>query len=49
MPVGTPEMVADVIEDWATNADIDGFNIACKHPTLTIDRRLVLLSSVLLI
>ncbi|KFA70209.1 hypothetical protein S40285_04419 [Stachybotrys chlorohalonatus IBT 40285] len=28
MPVGTPEMVADVIEDWATNADIDGFNIA---------------------
>lgn len=30
MPVGTPEMVADVIEDWATNADIDGFNIACE-------------------
>lgn len=31
MPVGTPEMVADIIEDWATNADIDGFNVACKH------------------
>jgi alkanesulfonate monooxygenase SsuD/methylene tetrahydromethanopterin reductase-like flavin-dependent oxidoreductase (luciferase family) len=30
MPVGTPEMVADVFEDWATNADIDGFNVACK-------------------
>lgn len=29
-PVGTPEMVADVFEDWANNADIDGFNIACK-------------------
>ncbi|KUJ08659.1 bacterial luciferase-like protein [Mollisia scopiformis] len=28
MPVGTPEMVADVMEDWANNADIDGFNIA---------------------
>jgi alkanesulfonate monooxygenase SsuD/methylene tetrahydromethanopterin reductase-like flavin-dependent oxidoreductase (luciferase family) len=30
MPVGTPEMVADVMEDWLVNADIDGFNIACK-------------------
>jgi alkanesulfonate monooxygenase SsuD/methylene tetrahydromethanopterin reductase-like flavin-dependent oxidoreductase (luciferase family) len=30
MPVGTPEMVADVMEDWANNADIDGFNLACK-------------------
>ena len=30
MPVGTPEMVADVMEDWVNNADIDGFNIACK-------------------
>lgn len=30
MPVGTSEMVADVMEDWANNADIDGFNIACK-------------------
>jgi hypothetical protein len=28
MPVGTPEMVADVMEDWVNNADIDGFNIA---------------------
>ena len=27
MPVGTPEMVADVMEDWIENADIDGFNV----------------------
>ncbi|EHK99336.1 putative monooxygenase moxC [Glarea lozoyensis 74030] len=27
MPVGTPEMVADVMEDWVNNADIDGFNV----------------------
>jgi alkanesulfonate monooxygenase SsuD/methylene tetrahydromethanopterin reductase-like flavin-dependent oxidoreductase (luciferase family) len=24
MPVGTPEMVADVMEDWVNNGDIDG-------------------------
>jgi alkanesulfonate monooxygenase SsuD/methylene tetrahydromethanopterin reductase-like flavin-dependent oxidoreductase (luciferase family) len=30
MPVGTPEMVADVMEDWVNNGDIDGFNIACR-------------------
>ncbi|RDW63904.1 dimethyl-sulfide monooxygenase-3 [Coleophoma crateriformis] len=28
MPVGTPEMVADVFEEWANEGDIDGFNIA---------------------
>ncbi|KAE9372765.1 bacterial luciferase-like protein [Stipitochalara longipes BDJ] len=31
MPVGTPDMVADVadqIEEWITVADIDGFNVA---------------------
>jgi alkanesulfonate monooxygenase SsuD/methylene tetrahydromethanopterin reductase-like flavin-dependent oxidoreductase (luciferase family) len=33
MPVGTPEMVADVIEDWVNNADIDGFNVACMFPS----------------
>ena len=32
MPVGTPEMVADVMKDWVDNADIDGFNVACKDP-----------------
>lgn len=32
MPVGTAEMVADVMEDWVNNGDIDGFNIACKKP-----------------
>lgn len=36
MPVGTPEMVADIFEDWANNADIDGFNIACKPLSLYI-------------
>jgi len=28
MPVGTPEMVADVFEDWINIADVDGFNVA---------------------
>lgn len=23
-------MVADVLEDWVNNADVDGFNVACK-------------------
>ena len=27
-PVGTPEMVADVFEQWIKEADVDGFNIA---------------------
>jgi hypothetical protein len=27
-PVGTPEMIADVFEQWINEADIDGFNIA---------------------
>ena len=30
MPVGTPDMVADVMEDWVNHADVDGFNVACK-------------------
>jgi hypothetical protein len=28
MPVGTPEMVADVFEDWINIADVDGFDVA---------------------
>ncbi|KAF2429970.1 hypothetical protein EJ08DRAFT_589898, partial [Tothia fuscella] len=28
VPVGTPEMIADVFEQWIDEADIDGFNIA---------------------
>jgi len=27
-PVGTPEMVADEMERWVREADVDGFNIA---------------------
>lgn len=27
-PVGTPEMVADVFEQWIDEADVDGFNIS---------------------
>jgi hypothetical protein len=27
-PVGTPEMIADVFEQWIDEADVDGFNIA---------------------
>jgi alkanesulfonate monooxygenase SsuD/methylene tetrahydromethanopterin reductase-like flavin-dependent oxidoreductase (luciferase family) len=34
MPVGTPEQVADVMEKWFVEADIDGFNIQCKWPHL---------------
>jgi alkanesulfonate monooxygenase SsuD/methylene tetrahydromethanopterin reductase-like flavin-dependent oxidoreductase (luciferase family) len=33
MPTGTPEMIADRIEEWANVGDIDGFNLACKPPT----------------
>jgi alkanesulfonate monooxygenase SsuD/methylene tetrahydromethanopterin reductase-like flavin-dependent oxidoreductase (luciferase family) len=28
MSVGTPEMVADVMEDWVNNGDVHSFNIA---------------------
>jgi len=31
-PVGTAEMIADVIEEWIEVADIDGFNMACESP-----------------
>jgi alkanesulfonate monooxygenase SsuD/methylene tetrahydromethanopterin reductase-like flavin-dependent oxidoreductase (luciferase family) len=30
MPVGTPEQVADVMEKWFVEADIDGFNLQCE-------------------
>lgn len=30
LPIGTPEMVADVFEKWLIEADIDGFNVCCK-------------------
>lgn len=30
MPVGTPDMIADVIEEWINVADIDGFIVSCK-------------------
>lgn len=30
LPVGTPEMVADVFEKWFVEADLDGFNMSCK-------------------
>ena len=39
MPIGTPEMVADLMEKWRDEADIDGFNIACKSskPLLVVE------------
>jgi len=40
MPVGTPDMVADQIEEWITVADIDGFNVACKSKISGIAGRL---------
>lgn len=27
-PVATPEMVADIFEEWINEADVDGFNVA---------------------
>ena len=30
MPVGTPDMIADVFEEWINVGDIDGFNVACE-------------------
>lgn len=34
MPVGTPSQVADVMEKWFREADIDGFNIQCEHSSI---------------
>lgn len=30
MPVGTTEQVADVVEKWFVEGDVDGFNICCE-------------------
>lgn len=30
--VGTPEVVADEMEKWVDEADVDGFNIVSLHP-----------------
>jgi FMN-dependent oxidoreductase (nitrilotriacetate monooxygenase family) len=30
MPVGTPEMVADVFQKWFEEAGVDGFNVCCS-------------------
>lgn len=35
MPIGTPDMVADVFEEWINVGDIDGFNVACKSHGVT--------------
>jgi alkanesulfonate monooxygenase SsuD/methylene tetrahydromethanopterin reductase-like flavin-dependent oxidoreductase (luciferase family) len=39
LPVGTPEMIADLMEKWRDEADIDGFNISCKSskPPLAVE------------
>ncbi|GGN61212.1 hypothetical protein GCM10007971_26030 [Oceanobacillus indicireducens] len=29
--IGTPEQIADKIEEWATEGDVDGFNIAQSY------------------
>lgn len=29
-PFGTPEMVADMLEEWFYECDVDGFNLSCK-------------------
>ena len=30
--VGTPEMIADEMERWVREGDVDGFNIVSRHP-----------------
>jgi alkanesulfonate monooxygenase SsuD/methylene tetrahydromethanopterin reductase-like flavin-dependent oxidoreductase (luciferase family) len=30
MPLGTPDIIADVIEEWINIADIDGFIVSCQ-------------------
>ncbi len=34
MPVGTPEMVADVFQNWFEEAGVDGFNVCCSSSPL---------------
>lgn len=29
-PFGKPEMVADMMEEWFYENDVDGFNLSCK-------------------
>lgn len=35
VPAGTPQQVADVLEEWIRVADLDGFNIDMKSTTAT--------------
>jgi alkanesulfonate monooxygenase SsuD/methylene tetrahydromethanopterin reductase-like flavin-dependent oxidoreductase (luciferase family) len=35
MPVGTPDMTADVIEEWINVANIDGFIVSCEFVYLS--------------
>jgi hypothetical protein len=37
MPVGTPDMIVDVIEEWINVADIDGFIVSCKLCLLSME------------
>lgn len=30
-PIGTPEMVADIFQEWMEKTDCDGFNLVCKY------------------
>lgn len=32
-------MIADVLEDWVNNADVDGFNVACEYAMPTSSNR----------
>jgi len=36
MPIGTPHMIADVMEEWINVGDIDGFNVACKSYRISL-------------
>ncbi|KAF2115731.1 luciferase-like domain-containing protein [Lophiotrema nucula] len=37
MPVGTPEQVADVMESWLVEGDVEGFNISYQTPRESIE------------
>ncbi|KAN0096600.1 Nitrilotriacetate monooxygenase component A/pristinamycin IIA synthase subunit A [Hyaloscypha variabilis] len=47
-PVGTPEMIADIIGQWIDEADIDGFNIAYVSNPGSFEDVVTLLRPVLL-
>lgn len=42
MPVGTPQQVADVFEEWLVEGDCDGFNMSCEWTEMSLGISLML-------